>query len=178
MKYNRIAVKELRLQLSHRDCNVTTGPGVYRWWFPKTMALQLLKPLKGVDNSRILKEKIGGKEYWCLYFGISKDLRQRAKWHTMQKHSASAVKSGFLSTLRRTITALLGIDASKSEQQVNDVMDLAYWDWCATPTHDEAKLIETKTLAAGYFPLNVQENKGVDPSVVQQLKQLRKAYKK
>lgn len=57
---------------------------------------------------------------------------------------------------------------------MNDVLDQCYWDWCATPSHGDAKRIETKTLATGHFPLNVQENKGVDSAVIKQLKQLRK----
>ena len=57
-------------------------------------------------------------------------------------------------------------------------MEYAYWDWCETLTYDEAKSIETDALSSGYFPLNVKENKGVKPSVVLQLKQLRKIYKK
>ena len=178
MKYNRIAIKELRLQLLKRNCNVTTFSGVYRWWFLKDVALELLKNLNDIDNNRIMKEQIDGKEYWCLYFGISKNLRQRIKWHTTQKHSTSTVKNGFLSTLRQTISAILNIDETKSEQKVNEIMEYAYWDWCETLTYNEAKSIETDALSSGYFPLNVKENKGVKPSVVLQLKQLRKIYKK
>lgn len=178
MKSNRVAVRQLRGQITDGSCSISEEPGVYRWWFPKDLAFKLLTTLKGVDNGAIMKEQIDGNECWCLYFGISKDLRQRIKWHVAQRHSASAVRSGFLSTLRKTISALLQQDETASEQAVNDVLDQCYWDWCATPSHDDAKRIETKTLATGYFPLNVQENKGVDASIVRQLKQLRKAYKK
>lgn len=178
MKYNRIEVKQLRDQLAEGSCNVPKGPGVYRWWFPKEVALKLLGALNGVDNGRIMKVQIDCIEFWCLYFGISKDLRQRIRWHVAQHHSASAVESGFLSTLRKTISALLHQDESASEQAVNEVLDQCYWDWCATPTHGNAIRIETATLSTGYFPLNIQKNKSVDASVVRQLKQLRKAYKK
>lgn len=178
MKFNRSAAGLLRGQLADGSCHVAQEPGVYRWWFPKEVALRLLSALNGVDNGSIMKEQIDGKECWCLYFGISKDLRQRIKWHVAHHHSASAVRSGFLSTLRKTISALLHQDETASEQAVNDVLDQCYWDWCATPSHDDAKRIETKTLATGYFPLNVQENKGVNASIIRQLKQLRKAYKK
>ena len=126
MKYNRIAIKELRLQLLKRNCNVTTLSGVYRWWFLKDVALELLKNLNVIDNNRIMKEQIDGKEYWCLYLGISKNLRQRIKWHTTQKHSTSTVKNGFLSTLRQTISAILNIDETKSEQKVDEIMEYAY----------------------------------------------------
>lgn len=178
MKFNRIAVRQLQEQLAKRKCNVPEEPGVYRWWFPKEAALRLLSALKGVDNGSILKEQIDGKEYWCLYFGISKDLRGRIKWHIAQHHSASAIKSGFLSTLRHTISALLQQDESTSEQAVNDVLDQCYWDWCVTPSHAYAEQVEAQALSTGYFPLNIQKNKGVDASVIKQLNQLRKLHKK
>lgn len=178
MNFNRISVKQLRRQFENKKCEIPQDPGVYRWWFPEQTALNLLKSLNGVDNNSVMKENIDGKECWCLYFGISKDLKQRIKWHVTQHHTDSSVKSGFLSTLRQTISAMLLIDETKSEEAVNDVMDQCYWDWCATPTHNDAKQIETETLSKGYYPLNVQGNKGVDPSIVNQLKQLRKTYKK
>ena len=173
MQFNRTSIINLRNNFS----SIPKTPGVYRWWFPQPLAKELLSSLQGVDNGKIAKETIDGREYWCLYFGISKDLRQRIKWHTTQKHTPSAVKSGFLSTLRQTISAVLGIAESQSEDEVNKVMDQCYWDWCATSTHDKAKHVETQALANGYYPLNVQENKGVDAEVVRQLKELRHKYK-
>lgn len=163
--------------LKSKDCPVPKAPGVYRWWFERKAAEQLLEPLQGVDTARILKENIDGKEWWCLYFGISKDLRMRVKWHVTQQHSASAVKSGFLSTLRQTITALLRKPASSSEDCVNEKLYACMWDWMPTATLDDAKAMEKDMLSKGYFPLNLQNNKGVPTEVTNELRNLRKQFK-
>ena len=47
----------------------------------------------------------------------------RAKWHVTQKDSISAIKRGFISTLRQTISALLDEDMSKSTDSINQLMD-------------------------------------------------------
>lgn len=134
--------------------------------------------LKGVKEGCILKDSIDGAEFWCLYFGISKDLRQRIRWHIMQHRSNSAVRSGFLSTLRKALSALLGIKQLKSENSVNDILDKCYWDWVPTASIADAESIETDQLSKGYFPLNVQKNIGVGPELVKQLKHLRNYYKR
>lgn len=95
MNFNRISVKQLRRQFENKKCEIPQDPGVYRWWFPEQTALNLLKSLNGVNNNSVMKENIDGKECWCLYFGISKDLKQRIKWHVTQHHTDSSVKSGF-----------------------------------------------------------------------------------
>lgn len=179
MNSNRIEVKKLRLQFANKYCNIPTEPGVYRWWFPKEIAEKLLLPLECVDNKSIDKDDVNGEQYWCLYLGISKNLRQRIRWHIAQKHTRSAVDSGYLSTLRKTISALL--DSKKNpmetEQAVNKVLDECYWDWETMPTHPEAKKKEKEILSENYLPLNIQDNKVVDYSVINKLKDLRREYK-
>lgn len=177
MKFNRISVGAVKAQ-DPRFRDIPKEPGVYRWWFPRGLAEKLLKPLAGVKINLIRKEIIDGKEYWCLYFGIAKDLRQRIRWHTCQKHSPSAVKHGFLSTLRQSISALLGLDQTMSAADVSDVLEKCYWDWCPTATKEDAEDIEKEQLISGYFPINIQGNKNVDPAVIKRLKELRKKHKK
>lgn len=178
MNYHRVLVKDLKEQ-DPKFLSVAKGPGVYRWWFPRDLAEKLLMPLAGVDVKRIRKEEIiGGEEYWCLYLGIAKDLRQRIRWHACQKHSPSAVKHGFLSTLRQSISALLGLDQTMSAAAVSDVLEQCYWDWCPTATKEKAEAIEKEQLSSEYFPINIQGNKEVDLSVIKQLKELRKKHKK
>ena len=178
MKFNRVSVGAVKAQ-DPRFRDIPKEPGVYRWWFPRDLAEKLLEPLAGVDTKQISKKKIiDGKEYWCLYFGIAKDLRQRIRWHACQKHSPSAVKHGFLSTLRQSISALLGLDQTMSAAAVSDVLEQCYWDWCPTVTKEKAEAIEKERLSNEYFPINIQGNKEVDLSVIKQLKELRKKHKK
>ena len=109
---------------------------------------------------------------------IAKDLLQRIRWHACQKHSPSAVKHGFLSTLRQSISALLGLDQTMSAADVSDVLEKCYWDWCPTATKGDAEDIEKEQLSSEYFPINIQGNKSVDPAVIKRLKELRKKHKK
>ena len=160
MAYSGIHINQLRQQiLQSRPTTVPKKSGFYRWWFPADIAKSMLSSIPLVDINKIVKRNIGGKEYWLLYFGISSNLFNRIKWHVCQKHKPSAVRSGTLSTLRQTISSLLGIDETLSESDVNNVLD-------------------QKELSTGYYPLNIQKNKVVPKDILKKLKQLRKTYKK
>ena len=178
MKFNRISVGAVKAQ-DPRGRDIPKEPGVYRWWFPRDLAEKLLEPLAGVDTTQISKKEIvDGEEYWCLYFGIAKDLRQRIRWHACQKHSPSAVKHGLPSTLRQSISALLGLDQTMSADKVSDVLEKCYWDWYPTATKGDAEDIEKEQLTKVYFPINIQGNKKVGSAVIKRLKELRKKHKK
>lgn len=177
MNFNRISVKLLKEQ-DPRFTSIPKEPGIYRWWFPKETAQQLLSSIHGIETNRICKEVIQGEEYWCLYFGIAKDLRQRIHWHACQKHTASAVKHGILSTLRQSISALSQLDQTTSTDKVSELLERCYWDWLSTASKEDAKIIEKREISKGYFPINIQENKSVAPTVLAQLKSLRKEHKK
>ena len=180
MNFNRIEVKKFRLPCSKQA-------GVYRWWFPEESAKSLLSALNGVDYEPIDKEEINGKQYWCLYIGSSSDLEQRFYWHTTQGHSPTAIKNSALSTLRQSICALLKINQSDAtaKQKVDDILDECYCEWCATPSFEEADIIEKEELKKRYYPFNIQKNEGVrnksknvKPSIPAQLTDLRREYKK
>lgn len=177
---NLIAVRILREQLECKSSGIEKQPGVYRWWFKEKAAQTLLEnlPLIQEELAKIQTRDIDGEEYWCLYFGISKDMLGRAKWHITQKHSLSAVKHGTLSTLRNTLGALLGEDMSQSEGAVNEFIDSnCYWEW----EYDESyKLRETDELSSTIkcYPLNIQENKTITKEVCKELSKLRKQHKK
>ena len=177
MNFNRVSVKILKEQ-DPRFTSIPKESGIYRWWFPKETAQQLLSSIHGIETNRICKEVIQGEEYWCLYFGIAKDLRQRIRWHACQKHTASAVKHGILSTLRQSISALLQLDQTMSTDKVSELLERCYWDWLSTASKEDAKIIEKREITKGYFPINIQENKSVAPTVLAQLKSLRKEHKK
>lgn len=129
------------------------------------------------EIDKIQKRDIEGEEYWALYFGISNDMLGRAKWHILQKHSVSAVKHGTLSTLRQSLSALLDIDMSFSEADVNMFMDNnCYWEWEYT---DNSKIEETNALRSNdkCYPLNIQENLTVGKDIIKKLKRIRKEHK-
>lgn len=180
MIYTMLHVGQLRQQLYAGGSSVPQNPGVYRWWFPKEVAHKLLSllPAGAIQANRIQKLQIEGTEHWLLYFGIAGNLLQRIKWHACQHHSVSAVKSGYLSTLRSTVGALLQIDASQAENSVNNALDLCYWEYCPTATRTQAENMEAQELATNYYPLNIQKNRVVGKLAIKEIKRLRKKHKK
>ena len=173
-------VSELRKRLENRTNSIKKDGGVYCWWFKREVAQTLLKelPLTQDELSKIQTKEIEGEEYWALYFGISRDMLGRAKWHITKKHKPTAVKYGTVSTLRNTLGALLGIDMSDSEKSVNDLMDEnCYWEW---EYDKEYKVRETNELLLRdkCYPLNIQENKTVSEDVLKKLSKLRSQHKK
>ena len=173
-------VSELRKRLENRTNSIKKDGGVYCWWFKREVAQTLLNelPLTQDELSKIQRRDIDGEEYWALYFGISRDMLGRAKWHITKKHKPTAVKYGTVSTLRNTLGALLGIDMSDSEKSVNDLMDEnCYWEW---EYDKEYKVRETNELLSRdkCYPLNIQENKTVREDVLKKLSKLRSQHKK
>ena len=179
---NLSKVSLLRVQLMNGESGICNREGIYCWWFKKNSAEIILSKL-GLDESeidKIQKRDIEGEEYWALYLGISNDMLGRAKWHILQKHSVSAVKHGTLSTLRQSLSALLDIDMSCSEEVVNMFMDNnCYWEWEYTDK-DNAKKEETNALRSNdkCYPLNIQENLTVGKDIINKLKRIRKEHKK
>lgn len=173
-------VSELRKRLEDRTIGIEKKGGVYCWWFKREIAQTLLKelPLTQDEFSKIQRREIESEEYWALYFGISRDMLGRAKWHITKKHKPTAVKYGTVSTLRNTLGALCGIDMSKSEKVVNDLMDEnCYWEW---EYDKEYKVRETNELSSKdkCYPLNIQENKTISKEVLITLSRLRSLHKK
>lgn len=173
-------VSELRKRLENRTSGIEKEGGVYCWWFKREIAQTLLKelPLTQDEFSKIQRREIESEEYWALYFGISRDMLGRAKWHITKKHKPTAVKYGTVSTLRNTLGALCGIDMSKSEKVVNDLMDEnCYWEW---EYDKEYKVRETNELSSKdkCYPLNIQENKTISKEVLITLSRLRSLHKK
>ena len=173
MKYIE-SVKNLRTMIAQQRSPICKCSGVYRWWFKKDAALKLLATFPQLRINKLLHRKIDGEVYLALYYGISINLKQRAKWHICQHHTNSAVKSGYLSTLRHTLSALLGKDLSISEKCVNDFMDhncYFEWDYSGNPQDEEKKELTQTTYC---YPLNIQGNKSVSKSWLNTLIALRK----
>ena len=162
MNFNRVSVKLLKEQ-DPRFTSIPKEPGIYRWWFPKETAQQLLSSIHGIETNRICKEVIQGEEYWCLYFGIAKDLRQRIRWHACQKHTASAVKHGILSTLRQSISALLQLDQTTSTDKVSELLERCYWIGCLQPPRRMRRSSRKERSLKGIFPLTFKRTKALIP---------------
>lgn len=175
------SVAELRRLIALKQLPVEKTLGVYRWWFKEAAANTLVSKIPNATIANCQTRVINGEKYVALYFGISKDLRGRIKWHICQNHTASAVKSGFLSTLRQTISALLNVDMTKSQDPVNKLMDeCCYLEWEYTKGEKEAEGLETKELSQSQYvyPLNRAKNKTVSKEHVACLTKLRKEYRK
>ncbi len=176
MQYIQSAA-ELRQEIQNRCLKVEKRPGVYRWWFFKADADDLLAHFK---NSILLKDielqerKINGKQYMALYFGISSDMSRRIRWHIRGPFKSS--------TLRRTLRAIIAPDADDktAEAIVNKLIDSCFWEWEYTETVDRAECRETEELAQHKFayPLNISKNNTVPPEWIAELKQLRADLKK
>ena len=174
-------VSELRKRLENRTNSIKKDGGVYCWWFKREVAQTLLNelPLTQDELSKIQRREIEGEEYWALYFGISRDMLGRAKWHITKKHKPTAVKYGTVSTLRNTLGALLGIDMSDSEKFVNDLMDEnCYWAWEYDKEYKARETNELSSKDTKCYPLNIQENETVGKEVLKKLSKLRSLHKK
>jgi hypothetical protein len=88
--------------------------GVYFWYVNQKGAHQL-----GIDINQCNKKN----EHYLVYIGLAKSIHQRLTWHAFDKHTPSTIKSGFLSTLRQTLSALLVGNMNDSESTINDFME-------------------------------------------------------
>ncbi len=171
-------VSVLKQQIQQKKCVVPKSPGVYRWWFNEGDARLLMKPFgNAICWDKINMRGIEGNQYYALYVGISMDLLGRIKWHATQKHSASTVKSGYLSTLRQSVSSLLGIDQSMSEKCVTAILERCYWEWEAiqNPEVWEKKELQQPDY---YYPINLQNNQSFPKQLQKGLSRLRKCHKK
>lgn len=172
---NLCSVKDIRVEINSNNKFITNAPGVYRWWFKKGSISYL------PENCNIEEQNIDGEIYQALYFGISKKLYSRIKWHITQNHTPSSVKSGFLSTLRQTISAILHKEMTQSQGCINKFIDKnCYLEWEESISYQEAKKIETEELHNPYYnyPLNIANNKSTSKDFIKNLKTLRKNLKK
>lgn len=170
------SVKDLR---DERFASIEKKPGVYIWWFKKSCLNNLLKELPDINISNLQHKKIDNTDYFALYFGIAKNCRERAYWHMSQHHSASSVRSGYLSTLRQTLSALLGKNMTKAEETVNVFIEKnCFWEWQYTTSREKANAKEAVELGKNFYPLNIQGNKVVPRKICRALTALRKKYKK
>ena len=142
------SVKKLRSRINDAD-----SPVLYKWWFKYDGKLFDIFVEHKVDKEKLEKKVIDGVDYYALYIGIARSCISRFRWHIIPSvhHTPSAVKSGVISTLRKTLCALLDLKLLGRED------------------------IESASINAGYYPLNIQSNRAVPKEWLRYLKDSRKA---
>ena len=87
---------------------IDAAPGYYKWWCAKPELDVILNAL-GVDFSDIQQAIERQDDLFCVYVGIAakESVRARLNWHVNDKHTASRVKNGTLSTLRQSIASIV-----------------------------------------------------------------------
>ena len=141
-------------------------PGWYRWWAPR----QALKLLLGDFYDELVPIMTRGKDELeglsSIYVGvaINESIRKRLDWHINQKHTPGNIKHGTLSTLRQSISSLVG-KSQQDEEATNDLIDL-----CMVEIHPvqlniksgvarkDIRLIEDEIIQGDILPLNISKN--------------------
>ena len=159
---------------SWRD--VPNQPGVYWWFFPE-QCLETLRISEHCDTDSLnLKRSASGKV--CLYVGVGSSLEERIRWHSEQRLTLSALRSGFLSTFRKTLLVLNRIEYSDGFDEINRFMDGLNIAWQPTADLDSARQIESAELNGPcHYPLNIQGNVRLElQAYIRFLKRQRKEY--
>jgi len=163
-----------------KNQKITTNPIVYFWYFRDDIANKLLIPLKEcIDFSKITYKIINNTKYYLLYIGKAKNGHQRLiEYHILDKQNyhQKGIKNKRLSSLRQTISALLGINMSTSKEKVDEIFDTCIVDWIESDIENVEQL-ETSQIKNHYLPLN--DLHSITPKECRQiLRKLKKEYKK
>lgn len=164
-------------------------PGWYRWWAPKE-ALEKLLNSQHISNSYLYdlisyltKKYIDGKDYYYIYVGIAvrESIHDRLHWHVNQKHAKSSVVSGYLSTLRQSISSLVAGN-QYNEEATNELIDMLIIEYFpidfgikSQEAKEKIESIEKYEIINNVLPLNLRDNK--NDIVKDFLKELSKARK-
>lgn len=184
-------IKDIRPYLKGKDIipalDGIETTGSYRWWF-KEKCISILS-LTDSDSRLLLQKKYNGITYYALYYGIAvkETIRKRLDWHINQIHKESNIKSGYISTLRLTLGALLLHsmtikDPSESTKCVNAFIDNnCIVEWIPYLENEKTRIVsdETIELAKEYwYPLNIAKNHSSNKvkTYTQELKRLRKRF--
>ena len=144
-------------------------PGYYKWWAKKEDVEMLLERLGGDVTFKDIEsyiEKKEGSDLYCIYIGIAvnESIRNRLNWHVNQRHSPSAVNSGFLSTLRQSLSSILSHD-QMDEETTNQFIDKLYIEYLIDENgigrpeaKEKIREIEKKAMKSHLYILNTQGN--------------------
>lgn len=169
-----IEAKNIRI-LKNKNKIPKNMPGWYKWWAPE-------ESLKKLLNSNHISEKyfefllpyltsttIKNKKYYYIYVGVAikESIHNRLNWHVNQKHTKSSIESGFLSTLRQTLSSLIAGN-QYDEDATNlliDTLIIEYYSINLPIKSDEAKImiekIEKTEIDDNVLPLNIKGNKNL-----------------
>lgn len=186
-----VPARNLRLREALRQ--IPDKPGWYRWWAPESVAAQLLNsPYISASYMEALslhlwRHKLRTADnyyYICLYVGVAikESVRDRLNWHINQRHTENAIKSGTLSTLRRTLSSLVAGD-QYDEAATNAVIDQMVVEYYAMDYPIKSELakseilkIEDGEMEQHILPLNIMGNRhAILQSFLADLKKARKA---
>lgn len=120
-------------------------------------------------------------DLYCIYIGIAEkeSIGNRLDWHVNQEHKQSAIKSGFLSTLRQSLSSLLSHN-QKNEEATNEFIDNLYIEFFEVTEEAEGELrkIEKEAMEKYLYILNIHGNHHSKVGEIKKkLKELRKAGK-
>ena len=114
----------------------------------------------------------------CLYCGITKNLRGRVRWHAEQKLTRSALRSGYLSTLRLTLLALNEFDYHPDRGEIDRFLDKLSLSWEEAPLSRAEKIEQSELGGKCPFPLNIRANKFAElKEYIGRLKSIRRKYR-
>jgi hypothetical protein len=110
---------------------------------------------------------------------MTKSLQERVIWHSAQKLTASALRSGFLSTFRLTLLALRDFPYSAGSKEIDRFMDGLAVAWHPTADVAAAQAVESAELRGPFhYPLNLSGNRQQQLTVFHlHLTSLRRTYK-
>lgn len=157
--------------------HVPDAPGVYWWYFPvdclASFQIETYCPCTNLRLRRVADGRV------CLYHGMAKNMRERVIWHSAQKLTASALRSGFLSTFRLTLLALKDFPYSASSKDIDQFMDGLAIAWHPTADVAAAHAAESAELRGTFhYPLNLSGNRRPQLTAFHQhLTSLRRTYK-
>ena len=142
-------------------------PGYYKWW-AKGRELQTILNKLGISFSEIETSLERDGDFYCIYVGVAikESIRKRLNWHINQVNKSSNVKSGTLSTLRQTISSIVG-ENMLDNQATNDFIDKLVVEFHPVDLPIKSQLakeyihkIESNLLSGEHFyVLNIQENR-------------------
>lgn len=172
------------LRIKENLKRISDKPGYYKWWAKKEDVEMLLVKL-GInitfEDIEHYIEKKEGMDLYCIYIGIAEkeSIRNRLNWHVNQEHKPSAIKSGYLSTLRQSLSSLLSHN-QKDEEVTNQFIDKLYIEYFEVDEETEGKLreIEKEEMEKHLYILNIQGNHHSKiGEIKKKLRKLRKAGK-
>lgn len=141
-------------------------PGWYRWWAPEKALRQLLGREFGAIQPELTRGQGPLSDLFFIYVGMTtrRTIRARLNEHVNQEHTFTNIKRGFLSTLRQSISSLVGTDQG-DEAATNQLiyqLTIEYFPVDmpirSSETKNQLEQIETTEMTQNALPLNIKHN--------------------